>query len=71
MTDVTLTLTGKECAALFAAVTNERDALLSDLENGDIPKADIIAAHSSIKTCDSLLAKLSDASPDTTYTFCE
>ena len=67
--NVTIELTSRECAALYAAVDSELDCLEEDIASGNIPKRELSDIRASINTCKSILAKLSAADDTASYSY--
>jgi hypothetical protein len=67
--NVTIELTSRECAALYAAVDSELDCLEEDIASGNIPKRELSDIRASINTCKSILAKLSAADKASSCSF--
>lgn len=67
--NVTIELTSRECAAVYAAVNNELECLQEDIASSNTPKCKHSDIRTSINTCKSILAKLSAADEAASYSF--
>ena len=69
MSRTLLRLNRKETFCVYVAVSNELSSLEDSIEDESISPADVAAAKESVALCRSILSKLDELAPNSTYSF--